>query len=811
MKNFLLLVCLSFFSIVHYSAFAQINIKVTVKSIAVSTSLDCDAGGADNSDFVFEYKAQDNSPAANINNLPVAGSIGMCNYAVVSDQNGPYSLSPAAPGVAIFSPSNGVFFDRSYNCKNDIPTVLTITWRAYENDDVSVPSVTPIASAVIPVQTTTYTVPSTNGTFTTQYTQISSDGTCPQTYVMEFEVQKTVGSFSPLVIGTLEGNVICSGTSTGVLESSSIGGSGAILVDWSFDGLGDYNDNYTEANVGVGTYTVVLKDALNCMDTGVVVITEIDPPLNLNLFSSSSSTVCEGQTGVAYSVATQSNVVFFWNYTGGLAAISGTGNSITIDYGNSVSTGTLSVYAQNSCSTSPVLSMTVDVKAKPNIVVTGSSSMCDNVQEVLTASGASTYTWSTGANSSSISITPTSTTIYSVIASAINGCVAMKEYTMNVLTSPTVQISGSTVAVCPNQTVAVSASGNGNLFIWSDGFIGTNHTIHAPSTTIFTVTNTFTNSCFTQVTYTLNINPAPALSITGNTIVCEGGTVSLTANGANSYTWSDGATTTTNSFVPLASTSLTLVGTALNGCKDSLVKIISVVQTPTVTITGGDTICEGKFVNLVASANGTVTYGWNNGANTSTISVSPLGTFTYVVIADNGGCTGFATQEVYVKLIPTVDFTLASPLLCSSDAMVTFTANPSGGMYTGTGVTMGDMFDPAIGVGTYTIDYAVTVSNGCLASATQTIDVQLCTGMANTINNTNLNLFPNPTASDVTIISDKEIASILIYDFTGKLVRMIEANTFETKIDMTTLAKGFYTFTVTMSDKTQSTMKVVKE
>jgi hypothetical protein len=50
-----------------------------------------------------------------------------------------------------------------------------------------------------------------------------------------------------------------------------------------------------------------------------------------------------------------------------------------------------------------------------------------------------------------------------------------------------------------------------------------------------------------------------------------------------------------------------------------------------------------------------------------------------------------------------------------------------------------------------------------------------------------------------------------MYDFTGKLVRIVEANAFETTIDMSSLATGFYTFTITMSDKTQSTMKVVKE
>ena len=177
---------------------------------------------------------------------------------------------------------------------------------------------------------------------------------------------------------------------------------------------------------------------------------------------------------------------------------------------------------------------------------------------------------------------------------------------------------------------------------------------------------------------------------------------------------------------------------------------------------------------------------------------------------NNGGCSSNASHEVYVKLIPTIDFIINTPLLCSNDPIITFTANPSGGMYSGTGVTA-DTFDPSIGVGSYPITYSVTVSNGCVASASQTVDVMLCTGIDNKVGTNELKLYPNPTSSDVIISANKEIASVLIYDFTGKLVRIIEITSFETIVNMSVLAKGFYTFTITMSDKTQSTMKVVKE
>jgi hypothetical protein len=597
MKRNLFFIYTVFFISIFQFVNAQVNIKVKVNSISVSSTQDCDAGGTDNSDFVFEYKIQDNSPSAFSNNTPVAGSIGMCNYVVVNENNGPFTLSPSSPGLAVFSPTSGVFFDRSYNCKNEVPTTFTLTWTAYENDDATAPSVSPTANGTITPQVSTYTVPNANGTFTAQVTQTSNDAACPQTYVIEFEVEKTMGSSAYLSINPLESHTICFGTTNGDLEGSFVGGSGIVLSDWSHDGLGDYDDNINTVGVGVGTYTLVVKDALNCTDTGVVVINGADLPLNIVSFTSASPTVCAGQLGVAYAVPTQSTLTYVWNYSGGGASINGTGNNVDIDFGNTPGTGTLSVYGQNSCSVTPVLTATIQVIAVPNIVVAGNNNMCANSQEVLTASGATSYTWNTGANTTTVVISPSVTSIYTVTGTNANGCVSMTEYTMNVNASPTVQVTGSTLSVCPNQTVALTAIGNGNLFIWSDGFIGANHTVSAAATTIYTVTNTFTNSCYSQVTYTLNVTPV-ALSVSGNTTVCAGSAATLTASGVDTYTWSDGATTNVNIVTPNASQTYTVNGTTLNGCAASVLVPISVVASPTVTISGNDSICEGKLATL---------------------------------------------------------------------------------------------------------------------------------------------------------------------------------------------------------------------
>jgi hypothetical protein len=792
-----------------FTAVSQTNIKVSVKSISVSNLVDCDAGAGGNSDFVFEYRVDDNSPGAYSNNNPVSGSIGLCNYVVVNEENGPFSMSPLSPGAAVFSPTTGIFFDRNYNCKSELPTVLTLTWRAYENDDVVSPSVVPVAEGATTPEVISYTVPGSSGTYTAQFTQISPDGGCPQTYNIEFSVDISDGSFSPLSLNHAEGSVVCTGSSNGLIEAAHTGGSGSVVYDWSYDGTGDFDDNGTINNVTAGTYTIVVKDNLNCRDSAVVSVEEVDPPVNISAFTSSLDSVCAGQSNVMYAVASQSNVVYFWNFSGSGASINGTGNSVTINFADPSYNGTLSVYAQNQCSVTPTLNMPVAVLPLPVISFSGNTTTCDNVSQTLTASGASTYSWSTGGTSQSITVSPTVTSVYSVQGTDAYGCSSTAYFTMNVLPSPTLQLSGSTASVCPQQTVTVNASGNGNLFIWSDGFIGASHTVQASTTTIYTVTNTFPNSCYTQKTYTLNVFPGPQLAVLGNTIVCEGSSASFTASGAVTYSWNNGAGTATTDFTPVSSGSLSVTGVTGDGCRDSLMMYVNVVSSPTVTISGTDTICQGQSATLTAAANGTVSYGWNSGNNTATINVSPSSTFTYVVVADNGGCSASASHEVFVKLIPALDFTV-TPFMCTSDPAYTLVATPSGGSFSGSGVS-GIKFDPSIGSGIYPITYSVNVGNGCNASSTQTIEVAVCTGLADSKAQEDVKIFPNPVISDMRVLSNEKIKQIRVYDFSGKLVFEKLAGDAEWLVDLSSLSKGIYMLMVSMEDSREKSLKFAKE
>lgn len=860
--------------------FSQLNVKVQVEKIAVLSNVDCD-GTSDDSDFLFEYKATDNSPSNFSNNAPVAGSIGMCNYAYVTENNGPFAIYTATPGLAVFSPTNGVFFNRSYNCIQDIPTNLNLVWRGYENDDAASPSTTPVAGGITAINSTIVNLPAqASGTVQAITYTATSSGACTQTYEITFRISVTTGSFAPLQITNVDNSVICNGANNGHLEVYTSGGSGTVLYDWSNDGTNDFDDASSVAGLSAGIYTITIKDALNCTHTATASATGIAAPAALGSFAASSATVCAGQSGVAYAVASQTNAVYSWNFTGAGGSMNGNGNAITMDFSNAAQSGTLSVYAQNSCSVSPTLTMAVSVTPKPVVSISGTNSMCDNVQSVLTATGATTYTWSTGANSASITVTPTTTTIYTVSGTA-NNCTAVSgQFTMTVLPSPTVQISGPTATVCPNHTVALTSSGNGSIYVWSDGFIGANHTISSAATTVYTVSNIL-NSCIGQATYTLNVHPLPVLSVSGSTIVCPGKTLTLTATGADTYTWStgssnasvtytpsglstltvtgtntltgcinsttvtagnyaaglvsitgntaicntlqgvltasgsyfylwnNGATGPTNTITPTGPATVSVVGTTLDGCKDSTSVAITVINNLSISISGPDSICAGQSATLNANAGSATTYSWNTGAQTQGITVSPATTFTYIVTASNPGCSGSKQHQVFVKPLPVIAFNVTSPI-CTDAGSYSLTATPPGGIYLGSGVS-GNTFDPSVGIGTYPVIYQVTGSNGCLSSATQTIVVASCVGIVENDAAATVRLYPNPSQGKVTIVSGALLKSVSVMDYTGKLILQAESGANTAQVDLSGFAAGIYTFVLSASDGSTDVIKVVKD
>ena len=173
---------------------------------------------------------------------------------------------------------------------------------------------------------------------------------------------------------------------------------------------------------------------------------------------------------------------------------------------------------------------------------------------------------------------------------------------------------------------------------------------------------------------------------------------------------------------------------AANGScpEDQAVITITVNPLPVVTLNDPADVCvNGADMNFTGTpANGvyTSTAGaalTDNGDGTAVLDVSAAGAGTYTVTytyTDGNGCEASQTVSVTVFPLPVVNAGSYGPV-CEDAADIVLFGMPTGGVWTGTGVsgnqTDGYVFDPS--VGTQTLTYTFTDGNSC--SAFQTVSV----------------------------------------------------------------------------------------
>jgi hypothetical protein len=196
-----------------------------------------------------------------------------------------------------------------------------------------------------------------------------------------------------------------------------------------------------------------------------------------------------------------------------------------------------------------------------------------------------------------------------------------------------------------------------------------------------------------------------------------------------------------------------------------------------------ESICKGDFSQLNADAIGGLgvyTYTWSSNpfgysSTSQNPVVSPMSSTTYNVGVTDGDQTAYGSVLVTVNEIPEVILGEWPEQLCNvGTPPVQLTAEPEGGTYDGSGVTITGVFTPETAdIGWNVITYTYEDAIGCGDSAQDSIYVDDCVGI-NEIdaNEISVNLYPNPSAGAFNIEAEKEIERIEIIDQSGKMVMM---------------------------------------
>lgn len=278
---------------------------------------------------------------------------------------------------------------------------------------------------------------------------------------------------------------------------------------------------------------------------------------------------------------------------------------------------------------------------------------------------------------------------------------------------PTV-VAGAPQTVCAGTSVTLSATG-ATTYSWNNGV--TQGVAFTPvATTTYTVTGT-TSGCTNTSTVTVTVNPIPTVSAGPDVSICTGGSTTLTATGATTYSWAPGGMTTAAITVsPATTTTYTVTGTSL-GCTSADAVTVSVLANAPIGAGPDVSICIGA--STILTGTGGVSYTWNNGlGNGNNFTVSPVVTTTYSVTGTNAsGCVGTDAMTVFVNPLPTV--VAGAPQTVCVGTAVTLTATGAATYSWNNGITQGVAFTPAA-----TTTYTVTGTTlGCTNTSTVLVTV----------------------------------------------------------------------------------------
>lgn len=388
----------------------------------------------------------------------------------------------------------------------------------------------------------------------------------------------------PNAPGSISGStLLCSNANTGISYSVAPV-AGATSYTWTLPAGGNITSgtgtDAITANFGALGGNISVAATNGCGTSAITSTTLVidTMPANPGVITGIGS-VCQGQTGVSYSIAPVTHASsYVWTLPTGATVVGGNNtNVVTVNYAAGASSGNIYASAANAAclsGTSPALLVTVN--HLPNIIVNWQT-ICAGATISLYANGANTYTWSTGATASNISVSPLVTTDYTVTGTDVNGCINTDVAQVTVNPLPHVQINGMT-AICTGNTDLLTASG-ANTYTWNTSATGANIGVNPTVNTNYQVTGTDGNGCVNSATISITVNPLPVVTVTSAT-VCAGHTATLTASGANSYTWNTGTTGATIIASPTVTTNYTVTGTDGNSCINKAIGSINAPANP---------------------------------------------------------------------------------------------------------------------------------------------------------------------------------------------------------------------------------------
>lgn len=409
---------------------------------------------------------------------------------------------------------------------------------------------------------------------------------------------------------------------------------------------------------------------------------------------------------------------------------------------------------------------------------------------------------------------------YSVTLSDFYGCSTNSNFS---ITQPTAlnPIVNTTNPLCHGGTGSATAGISGGTQPYTFNW-GSNDPANLPAGN-FAVTITDSLGCDTVSSFSITQPPALVSTVITSPEICygqcNGSSFATVTGGTGSYTYLWSTTSINDSISGLCPGTYSVTVTDANNCTDTKNITVQAATQIESNVTIMNTECSGDCNGfaILSPTGGTPGYSflWCDGNTNYTKSGMCAGSCS-VTITDNNGCSINDTITVNSPPALTLIIPVTADTICSGSCS-TLSANASGGTsgYTynwspGTSLSDSTTSSPTacpLINSTYTL--TVTDMNGCNVAGTQSISLDICTGI-NEQEQISFDAYPNPFNSIIHIRTNhSEKYNISIYNAIGDL-QMQSNFSLEKDINTCGWTKGLY-FIVMDSFGTRKTLRIVKE
>lgn len=350
---------------------------------------------------------------------------------------------------------------------------------------------------------------------------------------------------------------ICMGQTTTITYN----GTGFTSYTWT---AGPTTNSIAVSPTTTTNYTVTASTSTSQCKYPYIVTVSVSSVPSTTLTTSSNS-ICSGNT---VTLTASGATTYSW---------SNSSTSTVITISPSVTTNYTVIGYNNICTDTKTI--TIGVTPTPTVFISSTNyTLCSGNTASLLASGATTYSWVNGPTTASFAVTPTAVTIYTVIGTS-SLCSASSTLSIGYIVTPSISISASLGTICPSGSTTLSIIGSASTYSWNTGPTNTSIVVSPTTTTTYTAAG-FNSICYGLATTTIIVsNNITVLASASSQSICSGESVTLTANGASSYTWDTGPNTSTIVVSPTVTTTYSVSG--VNGTCSGTANVIVIVNSCT--------------------------------------------------------------------------------------------------------------------------------------------------------------------------------------------------------------------------------------